>query len=45
MVGIHVLDRALFCRQQVLGAGEIRQELLRLEIDDPAEPGDQVSSA
>ena len=44
MVGIHVLDRPLLRRQQFLGTAEVGQELLRLEIDDPTEAGDQMGS-
>ncbi|MHC2497059.1 hypothetical protein ACVI8K_003975 [Bradyrhizobium barranii subsp. barranii] len=44
VVGIHVRDRPLLRRQQILGAGEVRQELLGLEIDNAAEAGDQMGS-
>ena len=42
MIGIHVRDRTLLGLQQLLGIAEIGQELLRLEIDDAAEAGDQM---
>ena len=44
MIGIHMLDRALLGLQQRSGVGNIGQELLRLEINDPAESGDQMGA-
>ncbi|MGY3106553.1 hypothetical protein ACVWW7_003180 [Bradyrhizobium sp. LM6.9] len=44
MVGIHVRDRSLLRRQQILGPGEVREELLGPEIDDAAEAGNQMGS-
>src|SRR5664279_6370862 len=42
MVGIHVLDRALLRLDQSARVGDRREELLRLQIDDPAEARDQM---
>ena len=43
MILVHVLDGALLGLQQPVGsAGNIGQELRRLEVDDPAESGDQM---
>ena len=44
MIGVHVLDRALLGLEQRLGIREIGQELLRPEIDDPAEAGHQMGA-
>ena len=42
MVGIHVLDSPLLGLQQAVGAGNIGQELLRLEVDDSPETRHQM---
>ena len=42
MVGVHVLNGALLGLQQALGVGHIGQELLRREVDNPAEAGHQM---
>ena len=41
---VHVLDRALLGLQQLRGIADIGQELLRLEVDDAAETGDQMGA-
>ncbi len=45
MIGVHMRDSALLRRQQIFGAGEVGEELRGLEVDDPAEAGDQMGSA
>ena len=42
MIGVHVLDHPGLGRNQRLGAGEIGEQILRLEIDDAAEARDQM---
>ena len=42
MVGIHVLDHLPLGGDQRLGAGEIGEQVFRLQIDDAAEAGNEM---